>query len=293
LDTQLEINNITKTVNMINKIGVFILGFFLIMGMISFTGDHRTETSNYWHLLALNKVDGITQNTKFGINPDIGTVSGEDVWYGGGTYTGQNTTTAEIVDIVSDDANDDVAGTGADTIVIVGLDGSWMEQYDTLAMNGTTDVATSTTWLRVNRAFFISAGSGATNAGTVTVVGDNSTNTYVSIPPGYGQSQVSAFTIPAGKTGIITNVNIRSSRANGAEGSIQARIQVRLEGQIYRDVRVWELTTGSPEIGSFPKDIVLPEKTDVKVFVDGVSDGNTRVSSAIKYYLYDNTKFNL
>lgn len=210
------------------------------------------------------------------------------VWWG--LYTGQNTTTAETVDIVSTSASDDVGGVGADTLVIVGLDSDWNEQFDTIAMDGTT---TATTWIRLNRGYFISAASSATNVGTVTAVGNSSSNDYFSIPPSFAQTQVAAFSVPKDKTCLISGIDLRSSRANGSEGSCTAYIRIKTNGQIYRYVRSYTLTTTAPVESSLTQDIIVPEMSDVKIFITDVSDANTRVTAAIKYYIYDNDAFNL
>ena len=66
------------------KLNLSVLLSWAIILSIAFTGDPRTETSNYWHLIALNKVANIKENVKFGINLDIDAGQSEDVWYGGG-----------------------------------------------------------------------------------------------------------------------------------------------------------------------------------------------------------------
>ena len=52
-------------------------------------------------------IDGYGVNTKFGRNSDIDTTTDpEDVWEGGGTYTGFNATAAENIEVLSSDADD-------------------------------------------------------------------------------------------------------------------------------------------------------------------------------------------
>jgi hypothetical protein len=65
--------------------------------------------------VAAGLMQGFEINKKFGRNEDIDTDSEpEDIWHGGGPYTGQPTSgSAETVTVVSDNANDTAGGTGS------------------------------------------------------------------------------------------------------------------------------------------------------------------------------------
>jgi len=128
---------------------------------------------------------------KFGYNPDIdtGTVP-EDVWSAGGTMVWPSS--AAVASVVSSDANDAAAGTGAQEIVLVGIDGNSDEVRETVALNGTTPVNSTTQFLFVNSAFGQAVGSGGVNAGTIDVsVGGNLVK---QIAPGDGQCQCASRT---------------------------------------------------------------------------------------------------
>lgn len=56
--------------------------------------------------VALGQVPDHSINVKFGRNSDIDTGTPEDVWAGGGTYTGFNATSHESIQALSADAND-------------------------------------------------------------------------------------------------------------------------------------------------------------------------------------------
>ena len=80
-------------------------------------------------------------------------------------------TTASTLDVVSDSSNDDgsPAGTGAQTILITGLDANRKTQTEILTMDGTTTVTTTKTYLGVNRIVVLSSGSTNSNVGNITV----------------------------------------------------------------------------------------------------------------------------
>lgn len=63
--------------------------------------------SDFGTEVAIGKIPNYSINTKFGRNNDIDTGSApEDVWNGGGSYTGFNCTAAETLSVVSSSAND-------------------------------------------------------------------------------------------------------------------------------------------------------------------------------------------
>jgi hypothetical protein len=143
-----------------------------------------------------------------GINEDVDAGT-EDVVEAGASYVGQPvipTQAAEALNVVSGSANDTAAGTGARTIRVEGLDAAGAWQEETITLNGTTPVVTTTTWLRVIRAYIVAAGSGTTNAGAITVKHNVTTaNIFSVIKAGRGSSANAVFTVPAGQVGRITS----------------------------------------------------------------------------------------
>lgn len=79
--------------------------------------------------------------------------------------------------MLSDSVNDTAAGTGARTVFISGLDSNYDVISETVTLNGTSAVQTVRSYLRVNSFLIMSAGSGKTNAGSITlrVTGGGST----------------------------------------------------------------------------------------------------------------------
>lgn len=129
-----------------------------------------------------------------GINADVGT-SWEMLANHSSAFT--ELTSAEALKVVSGSANDDVGGTGATQITIVGLDGDYAAQTEVVSMNGTTAVTTSNSFLRVNEAY---VSAGATNAGVITVKDNGATNTLLQIDAGDGDAHAAKYTVPAGYT---------------------------------------------------------------------------------------------
>ncbi len=141
---------------------------------------------------------------KFGSNSDVGTTL-EDVWEVGGTIPWL--TAAEVLNVVSSDTTNDIAGgTGARTVVISGLNESFNEIEETVALLA-TPVSTNNLFRRIQTLKVDSAGTytGA-NLGIITLTG--SSDAHGNILTSEGRSSQTQYTIPAGHTGFILRFGI-------------------------------------------------------------------------------------
>jgi hypothetical protein len=238
--------------------------------------------------VARGNVSGIEPFEKFGHNTDIDTGSTpEDVWEGGGLYTGHPTGSAETIEVFSSDANDTSAGTGLRTLELTGqLAG--VVQTETVTLNGTTPVITTNTWDRMYRAKGLTAGSGGENAGTITCRHSTTTaNVFAGIPAGSNRSQICAFTVPTGKTLYMTHADIRLVRASGALGSALSTIMIRESGGIWEQTYLSDITTSGSESILFNSTFICPALTDIVVRILNVSDNNSSVTAQLFGYLVD------
>lgn len=238
-------------------------------------------------LIAEGKISGYSIVNKFGLNSDIdsGTVP-EDVWEGGGVYTGW-ATGAETVTVLSSSANDTSAGTGARTIRITGLDANYAEQSETITLNGTTPVATTNTYIRVHTARVVSAGSGGSNAGTITVrQTTTSANIFLSLQIGRNQSNCSAYTAPAGKTAYMRKLHVACGTA--ANVAIEGSIYVKAFGEAFRYRRPFFVSDSFRVFDQIFGGLVFTEKTDIMLRITSCSANNTPVNGGYDLIVVDN-----
>lgn len=146
-------------------------------------------------------VPGHNMEFVVGQNDTIGT-SFEDVSDQGGSLLWP--TSAETWEIVSDDVNDTSAGTGVRTVLVNSLDENYIEQSQTVTMNGTTPVTLTGTHIRGRLAVAITAGSTLSNVGNVNVrlAGGTNADTRLMISAANGISKSSSYTTPAGKSAV-------------------------------------------------------------------------------------------
>lgn len=216
-------------------------------------------------------------NLKFGRNPQSNTNSTpEDIWDGGGIYTGQPISAVETIQVFSSSANDTSAGTGARTIQLEGLDADWNEQVEVVTLNGTTPVTTVYTWRRMSRAYILTAGTLGYNEGTITARhSTTTTNVFAVMPPQANQTSIGASTVPAGKIRVITNLYSAMAITGGTSGSANHAFLIRAQGGVFRRIRNIEVASGLPYNPEMSLGIVLPEKTDMRWRVSSVSNNGT------------------
>lgn len=225
---------------------------------------------------------------KFGANLSVG-ADIETIWEAGGIY--EYLTVASTVSAISDDSGDTVAGTGARTIEIQGLDSNYNTVTEIISTNGTSSGPASTNeFLRIYRALVKTAGSTGTNEGQINV--NAGSTTVISIgtkgigvnKEGFGQSQTSVYTIPAGKTGYITQWSVGSSIYNSG---VQAFLMLSEpnDGPIMRTKDIMFLNNYS--IKDYKVPLQALEKTDIEVRAYDTSSG-IPVSTSYNVILVDN-----
>jgi len=216
--------------------------------------------------VARGQVDGHKTLFKFGINGVVGT-SVETVWAEGGTYA--YPASATVMKISSSSADDAAAGTGARTVAIFGLDASYNEINETVTLDGQTAVNTTNSFLRIFRMYVVTAGSGATAAGTIyagtgTVTSGVPATIYGVIALNANQTQMAFWTVPAGYTLYLTGLFYTSGNTNANAWTNFQLIQRPLGG-VFRQ----QSSSRVPGNGDFVVDLHTPlafaEKTDIEV----------------------------
>jgi hypothetical protein len=120
-------------------------------------------------------------------------------------------TTEKTMTIVSSSADDDgdPAGTGAQTITVHYLNGSYAEKQVTVTMNGTSAVQIGTDVFRIQNARVAAAGSLNATAGNITIASGGVTYGY--IRAGKTRQRQCIWTVPAGKTLYVTDLTFTAS----------------------------------------------------------------------------------
>lgn len=220
---------------------------------------------------------------KFGYNPDTDASSNpETITTFGDVYWPTTAVAAADIDIVSTSANDDgdPVGTGARTITIQGLDGDYKLQSEVITLNGQTDVHPTLNYLRIFRAFVMTAGTVGTNDGTITMdVGD--ANTMAQIYTGRGQTLQAAYTIPANyRIGYILAWNVSVISKTAAYATMV--LEVRPYGGAWQTKEM----TGVSNATAFRQRFEFPSsyaaKSDVRIRAIDASADNLEISAGFE-----------
>lgn len=184
-----------------------------------FTGDYMM----FKVAVGLGKVPGYRIFRKFGMNDDVPASGTEYMWPPGTPRV--LPTSVGVCSVSSTAAADDVAGTGAQTVTIEGLDANYDEISETVDMDGVTPVNTTASFLRVNRAFVATAGSGAENAGDISIsIGGN---LQAFIEDTEGQTHQTLYTVPAGHYLVIDLYTVGVGRMAGtSDCQIEGKVMI-------------------------------------------------------------------
>ena len=175
------------------------------------SGTRVLGTFDYPTRVALGDVQGVTAFRKFGMNDVVGAGT-YDIWPSASTR--QLPAAAGTVAVVSSSVNDTAAGTGARTVVLSGLDANYLTISETIALNGTTPVNSVNSYLRVNRTYVSTAGSGSKNAGLITFSIGGNPQSFIEVSQ--GQCHCTQYTVPANKYILITSTRFGTGRMSGS-----------------------------------------------------------------------------
>jgi len=243
------------------------------------TGGSTVGNIPFYLAVQQGKVPGYSMVNKFGYNDSIGSGAFETIWETGNDYPWQSS--AVTVDVVSDDTNDDVAGTGARTLRIQGLDGSYNFAEETVDMDGTTTVTTTQTFLRVFRMSVETAGTSGNNEGTITVTYTGGSDVAATISPGNGQTLMCLYTIPAGYTGYLLSIDVSSGKDQEMDFKFIQRdnsvANAAFQTKQFLNVRGGQTTVIFNAIN------IIPQKSDI--YVSAISSSTSSASASFDLLL--------
>ena len=255
---------------------------------VNTTGSTTPSSAEIDFYLAVAKGDftGYSNVSKFGYNPTVGSGNYESIWEGSNAYPWMSA--ADQLEVLSSDTDDTSAGTGARTVELQGLDSSWNVLTETVTMNGTSAVTTTGSFLRIFRARVVTAGSSGRNEGTITIRDQDTSTTRALITngatDGNGQTLMAVYTIPAGKTGYVININVSSKKDQEQTYRLMARDNTVANAAW----NVKEFLTGRGGFSDWRKYAInkATEKTDLDFQV--ISNSTSAAAGGFELILIDN-----
>jgi len=232
--------------------------------------------------VARGHIEGHKTLFKFG---NISDVNGslETIWSHGGLYV--YPTAAIQMKVSSSSADDTASGSGARTVFVYGLDTDYNEITEIVTLDGQTEVLTAQSFLRVSRAYVVTAGDGNTAAGTIyvgtgTVTAGVPATVYAEIALGENQTTMAVWTVPARHT-LYMYRGFFSAASNNAAQYILGKFMVRTVGGVFRNAA--DATANSNAIPyAFEIPLAIPEKTDIEARAIALSGSNFFVTASFE-----------
>ena len=273
------------------------LGFFENPNPVEIVADAQgLLTQEYLLEVAMGNVIGKSLVNKFGSAQSIST----SLTVVATAKTYQTPTALTSLELVStDNTNDIPTGSGARSVQIFGIGTGYVEVSEVVQLNVTTPVATTSQYYRIYRMKIIDSGQYASptqsshNSTISTQVAGGGTVWAQMVPEGtfgLGQSEIAAYTVPAGKTGYLISKNITIESTKSASVFLFVREDIDVIVAPFGAMRSIELDRNINErIDKYPKGIIatLPEKTDCG-FMAKATTGTTAMSIEFEILLVDN-----
>jgi hypothetical protein len=220
-----------------------------------------------------------TFNHKFGAVDGIGNNTTGTVWdIPNQLYPWTALDTPAVVNVERNNVGDNGI-----TVTVEGLDGDYLEVSEDIVISGADQVGTQL-FKRVNRAFISGA---TTNAGDIDIeAGAAGGTTVARIQAGLGQTLMSVFTVPAGKTAYFHRITATAQDGKDATGWMYVR---EVNGvTAFRIKHTWEFYG---DAGQYHYDFAFPlpvsEKSDIDMRVT-TRDKNGRYTIAFDVLLVGN-----
>ena len=233
--------------------------------------------------LPLGKYIGLELRDRWGANADVDSAGNEDIWDGGGVYTGFPTGAPEEVEIVLSDVGD-VGGDITFSYTAAAGDTSWSTA--TITTTGTS-TSTGITAYRVGRGIWDPGSATTNNAGTITARHVTTTaNVFFVITIGRGQSSVCGERILSGHKAVLKSLMVDVFKTNTA--AITGSIYVRQDGMSPRYIRPFSASDSVEHVDKMYGGELIEGPADIIVHVDTCSANNTSVSAILDYVLVKN-----
>ena len=152
-----------------------------------------------------------------GHNPDIDSTTEEDLnEFGNLTYL----TESETMNIASTDTSDATGGAGLLTALVAGIANDGTALTESVTMNGSTNVLTTGSFLRVNTIVGLTVGASGWNEGNVTATASTAGTVQCEMDATESISQNSAYTVPANKTFFVVKAEFNAHKLAGGQSPV-------------------------------------------------------------------------
>ena len=228
--------------------------------------------------VARNQITGHDHLDLFGYSTVVGSTAFGPLWEGltgaGGNYPFP--ASAGTISVVSASASDTAV-----TMLITGLDASFLPQTESVTLTGTTPVVTTKSFLRINKVE-TTAGNAVGN-----VTFTRGATVIAQVNAGIGNTQMAVYTVPAGYTFYLTyyQADGNTTTTSGAYMNTRIRLTKNPSGVVTVTGQTTYLTN---LIIPYGVPFEITEKTDFEVQVLGSGGAGSRQNVYVGGYIIQN-----
>jgi hypothetical protein len=229
------------------------------------------QDNNLKYRVALGQVPGWRIFRKFGMNDNVVSSQTQEMWPLGTARVWPSA--AGTVSTVSSSTDDDA------------------DPSEDVTLDGTTPVVGTKSFLRVNRAYILTAGSGEINAGNIT--GSIGGNAQYYIEATQGQTHQTHYTVPRAHSVLVDQYRMNVGRMGGST-DLHVLGQARLNGGVndegwrsLTDIFIWNGGGWANDSGA----TLVPEKTDIRQVIKSTT--TTQASAVIAGFLITNDSYGI
>lgn len=236
----------------------------------------KGKTEEFYLQLARGHIPNHSHIHKFGAVPAMSQNQTGTVWDVNDTlYPWSSWSSAGTVSVLAVNVSDN-----GKILVLEGLDANYKPQTESITVSSASAVSSTKSFIRLYRGYIE---EGATNVDNVNV--QKGGVTVLRVTAGKGQTLMSIYTVPAGKTGYLVKGTATCQAGADATGDMF----VRYFGQSsFRVGHSFEVSgTGGQYLYEFGVPIPITEKSDIDIRAS-VRSNNARITTAFDIILIDN-----
>jgi len=227
--------------------------------------------------VARGQVVGHEHLDLFGYSTVVGSTAMGPLWEGltgsGGNYPFP--ASAGTIVVVSDSASDTAV-----QMLINGLDANYNKQTEVVALNGTTNVTSTKSFLRINNVYTVVGNA----VGNVTFT--RGATVIAKVNAGLGNTQMSVYTVPAGYTFYLNYIQADGNTTTTSGAYMNTRIRYTTFSGVVTIVSQTTYLNNLQIPFTVPFDVV--EKTDIEFQFQGSGGAGSRQNVYAGGYLIQN-----
>lgn len=182
---------------------------------------------------------------------------------------------AETLSVVSDNIADTGGGSGAQTLIVFGLDNDWKAIVELVNLNGTTPVTTTKAFLRINNMYVTQSGSAGQNVGTITCTSTVLGYVVGTINPTHNTMYWGQYSVPANKSAYLESYILSTGRAD--EVGVFFELRENTIGNTFIRGPLLQIHDTTVSVEHTP--YLFHEKTDIRLSLESFTN-NPRVAAS-------------